>query len=277
MQYLSGVENRKVFAISYPHGAGDNHYWAEQVHDAIEIIKTKTGAAQVDVVSWSKGTVASRMFASGVRQGWGTAYSGSIRRLIMVGGLNNGWDWTFRHGVYPSWATYSECGGSLIGGSPHTFLNCFGLVFSHPEFTAYDTASGDFFPGLRQMLKRWDSVYALPIFDLDYWSTYYGGWGLYSYSKGIDYAINQGSLIDTIRAAGTPASLPIYLLCGGAADIPLWHNEHTGPSDGTVLVDSCSDTVGFGTVSDNILLGGINHIKLVWDSLPMSQIENWLQ
>tara|TARA_R110002096_G_scaffold426090_1_gene635375 strand:- start:470 stop:1720 length:1251 start_codon:yes stop_codon:yes gene_type:complete len=276
MQHLSGL-GRKVFAISYPHAAGDNYYWAEQINDAIEIIKSKTSATQVDVVAWSKGTVASRMFASNVHKGWGTPYASSIRRLILVGGLNNGWDWPFRHGVYPSWAIFPECGGTLLGGSAHTNLNCFGIYFYHPELSIYDTGAGDFFPGLKQMLSRWDSVYWLPVLDPDYWSTYYGGWGYYSYSNGINFAINQGSLIDTMRTAGTPSSIPTYLLCGGAADIPNWHNEHTGPSDGTVFVASCSDTGGIGTVAGSELLGDTNHLELVWENAPMAQIESWLQ
>jgi len=197
--------------------------------------------------------------------------------LILVGGLNKGWDWPFRHGVFPSWAIFPECGGTLLGGSAHTNLNCFGFVFYHPELSIYDTSGGNNFPGLRQMLRRWDSTFLLPIFDADYWSTYYGGWGFYSFSKGINYAINRGSLIDTIRTAGTPTSLPMYLLCGGSADIPNWHNEHTGPSDGTVFIASCSDTGGLGTVSGNVLLNGINHLELVWESLPMNQIDIWLQ
>lgn len=92
------------------------------------------------------------------------------------------------------------------------------------------------FPGLRQMLWRWDGAYPLDVFAPDYWTTYYGGWGLYSYSMGIDDAIDQtlGSVIGAMGAAGTPASVPTHLFCGAAAEMPGWHNEHTGPSDGTV-------------------------------------------
>lgn len=276
MQYLSGL-GYKVFAISYPHGAGDNYYWAEQIYDAIQIIKSRTGASQVDVVAWSKGTVAGRMYVSSVRKTWGTAYAGDVRRLIMVGGLNNGWDWPFRHGTYSSLWIFPECGGTLLGGSAHTNLICWGFWYYHPELSIYKTSSGDFFPGLRQMLKRWDGVYPLPYYEPDYWTTYYGGWGYYSYSNGITYAINQGSLINKIRSAGVPSSVSTYLLCGGAADIPNWHNEHTGPSDGTVFVASCSDTSGIGTVGGNVLLDNVNHLELVWESSAMLQIESWLR
>lgn len=276
MQYLS-ARGYKVFAISYPHGAGNNYYWAEQIYDAIQIIKERTGSAQVDVVAWSKGVIASRMYVSSVHRSWGTPYAGDVRRLILVGGPNNGWDWVFRHGVYPSWSIYPECGGTLLGGSAHIWLACWGFWYSHPELSIYQTSSGDFFPGLRQMLKRLDGIHPLPWYEPDYWTTYYGGWGFYSYSYGIDYAISQGSLIDTIRSAGIPASVSTYLLCGGAADIPNWHNEHTGSSDGTIFVASCRDTGGIGTVAANVLLDDVNHLELVWESAAMAQIESWLR
>lgn len=125
------------------------------------------------------------------------------------------------------------------------------------------------------MLKRWDGTYPLPSYEPDYWTTYYGGWGLYSYSNGITYAINQGSLINTIRSADVPSSVSVYLLCGSAADIPNWHNEHTGPSDGTVFVASCNDTGGIPTVGGNVLLD-LNHLELVWESSALAQIESWL-
>ncbi len=276
MQYLSGLGYR-VFALSFPHGAGDNFYWAEQVADALQVIRSRTGAARVDVVAWSKGTVAARMYVSGVRKAWGTPFAGDVRRLILLGGLNNGWDWPFRHGIYPSWWIYPECGGTVLGGSAHLSLVCWGSWYSHPELTIYRTGRGDFFPGLRQMLKRWDARYPLDVFEPDWWTTYHGGWGLFGYSLGISSAIDQGSLVDTIRAAGIPPSVTTYLLCGGAADIPNWHNEHSGPSDGTVFVASCRDSGGIPGLGGNVLLGSVNHLELVWDAAAMAQVEAWLR
>lgn len=276
MQYLND-RGYRVFAISFPHSAGDNFYWAEQIHDAIQVIEARTGASRVDVVAWSKGTIASRMYVSGVRRSWGTPYAGDVRRLILVGGLNGGWDWPFRHGIYPSLWISPECGGTLLGGSAHTNLVCWGIWYFHPELTIYRTSAGDFFPGLRQMLKRWDGRYPLNLSEPDAWTSYYGGWGFYSYSPGITYAINQGSLIDTIRTAGLPGSVSTFLLCGGAADIPDWHNEHAGPSDGTVFVASCRDKGGIATVGGDVLLASANHLELVWDAAAMQQIETWLR
>lgn len=277
MQSLSG-SGYKVFALTFPHIVGNNYNHAEQIGDAIATIKATTGATQVDLVAWSMGTVAARMYTSGVRQSWGTAYAGDVRKLILVGGPNNGWDWTFRHGTWPSIGAYSECGGGSIGGVSALWQNCYGVLYSHPELTAYVTSAGDFFPGIRQMLKRWDSTYPLStVADADAWANYNGGWGYYSYSHGIDYAINQGSVISSIRAAGVPSTVSTYLLCGNSADIPSpWHNEHAGPSDGTIFTASCSDTGGIGNVAGTTVINTVNHLELPWASAPDNQIQTWL-
>src|SRR5690554_5796632 len=106
---------------------------------------------------------------------------------------------------------------------------CYGLWRSHPELSVFKTSAGDFFPGQRQMVARWDHKYPLPTLEQDWYTTYYGGLGFYTNGQGINAAINQGSLVSTILSAGTPSSVPVYLLCGGANDIPTIHNEHTGP------------------------------------------------
>ena len=56
----------KVFAIGFPHKNGDGYFWAEQIEDAIQVIKSRTGAPSVDVVSWSKGAFNARMYVSSV-------------------------------------------------------------------------------------------------------------------------------------------------------------------------------------------------------------------
>jgi hypothetical protein len=243
------------------------------------VARPAAGRYLLSYVAWSMGTLSARMYVSGVRQTWGSPYGGDVRKLILMGGPNNGWDWTFRHGTWPSIAAYPECGGSTIGGVAALWQNCYDIVYNHPELTAYATTSGDFFPGIRQMLKRWDATYPLDLTDADAYTNYYGGTGYYSYSYSysIDYAIGQGSLIDPTRSAGVPASVPTYLLCGGAATIPYpWHNEHTGPSDGTVFTASCTDTGGIGTLAGTRTLSGVNHLQLVWDSTAMSQVTTWL-
>ncbi|WP_204007612.1 esterase/lipase family protein [Virgisporangium aurantiacum] len=276
MQALSGA-GYKVFALTFPHSAGNNYNHAQQIRNAVRTIRSATGAPKVDVVAWSMGAVAARMYVSGVKKPWGSPYGGDVRKLILIGGPNNGWDWTFRHGTYPAILTYAECGGAAIGGTAALAQNCYGTLYSHPELTAYITPAGDYFPGIRQMLRRWDATYPLDPADFDAYTTYNGGVGTYSSSLGINYAIGQGSVIGPIRSAGVPASISTYLLCGNTADIPYpWHNEHTGPSDGTIFTASCTDPGGIGAVTANTTLSNLNHLKLAWDTSAKNQIATWL-
>lgn len=63
------------------------------------MVRARTGAAQVDVVGWSKGAFNARMFVSSVRPSWGRAYPGTVRRLVLLGNPSLGFDWGFRHGI----------------------------------------------------------------------------------------------------------------------------------------------------------------------------------
>lgn len=276
MQYLS-ARGYRVFAVGFAHKQGDNYYWAHHIHDAIEVIRSRTGADKVDVVGWSKGAFAARMYVSGVRKSWGPAYDGHVGKLILLGNPNEGYDYIFRHGWYHDFSIFPECHGTINAPSPHTDMVCYGLWRSHPELSVFKTSAGDFFPGQRQMVARWDHKYPLPTLEQDWYTTYYGGLGFYTNGQGINAAINQGSLVSTILSAGTPSSVPVYLLCGGANDIPTIHNEHTGPSDGVVFTDSCRSTAGIGTVGGNVLLSGVNHLELGWASSAMAQVEAWLR
>jgi len=269
MQYLDS-RGYKVFGITFPHKNGDGYYWAEQIFDAIEIIKAATGASQVDVVAWSKGGFNARQYISSVKRSWGSAYNGNVRRLILLGTPNNGFDYAFRHGINTSVGIYPECGINANGAAPHTWLVCYGVWYNHPEY-AYDSS---WYPGSKQMLKRWDGTYGLPVAEQDYYTTYYGGWGYVSYSAGIT-AYTGSSLVDTIRSAGIPSSVRTYLLCGQTADIPNIHNEHTGTSDGLIFKNSCTSSTGIANLGGTVTLS-INHSKLGWNSTAMSQVEAWL-
>lgn len=268
MQYLD-TRGYKVFAISFPHKNGNGYYWSEQIYDAIEIIKSKTGASTVDVVAWSKGGFNARMYASSVKASWGTAYASNMRKLVLVGAPNNGFDYAFRHGILPSVGVYTECGIGANGAVPHSWLVCYGVWYNHPEWTY----GSSWFPGSKQMLKRWDGTYGLPL-EQDYFTTYYGGWGYVSYSDGIT-AYTGSSLVDTVRTAGIPAAIKTYRLCGNANDIPNIHNEHTGTSDGLIFTSSCTSTTGIGNNAGGSTLA-LNHNELGWTSGAMSQVETWL-
>lgn len=267
----------RVFAINFAHKQGDNELQAQVIADALQVIRGQLGVAQVDVIAWSKGAMAARLYASSVRPAWGRAYQGDIRRLILVGGPNRGIDYSFAHGYAGDLAIWPECGGSANAPAPHVDMTCFGVYLAHPELSIYSTSACNCFPGQKQMLAAWDTVYGVDQTQGDWYTTYYGGQGFASFGYGIQEAINEGSLVAPMRAAGVPASIRTYLLSGGRADIPNFLNENRGPSDGLVFVASASDAGGITTVGGNVEIAGDNHLKLVWESSAMAQIDAWLK
>lgn len=270
MQHLDGL-GYKVFAIGFPHRNGDGYHWAEQIHDAITVIRQKTGAPAVDVVGWSKGAFNARMYVSSLRRSWGTAYAGDVRKLILLGGPNKGFDWGYRHGWSHDFAIFPECGGSLNAPAPHAEMVCYGLWRDHPELS-YEGAA---FPGSGQMLARWDGVYPLPVAEQDWYTTYYGGRGFYTAGRGIQWVVDRDSLVAPLIAAGTAPSVPVHLLCGSAPTMAGLHNEHTGPSDGAVFVASCTAPDGIADRAATTTLA-LNHLELGWAPSARSQIAAWL-
>lgn len=126
------------------------------------------------------------------------------------------------------------------------------------------------------MLAKWVNVHPLPANEQDWYTTYYGGQGFFTAGDGIGAAMQQGSLVDAILAAGIPASISTYLLSGNQNDIPNMHNEHTGPSDGVVFVQSAAAVQGIGRVAGNVTLP-LNHLELSWAGQAQSQIDQWLR
>jgi Lipase (class 2) len=276
MQVLSN-NGLKVFAINFAHKQGDNLLQAQLLYDAIQRVKAVTGATQVDVVGWSKGAFLSRMYVSSVKPSWGVSYAGDVRRLVLIGNPNAGYDYPFRHGWSHDFSIFTECGASVNAPSPHTAMTCFGNLDKHPELSIYTTSAGNFYPGQKQLLARFDNTFPLPTNEQDWQTTYYGGNGFFTQGLGIQAAINQGSLVATIRAAGIPSSVTVFLLAGGANTIPTIHDEHTGPSDGVVFIESATDSTGIPTLGGTTIVAGDNHLELGWEATANSQVLSWLK
>jgi len=269
MQSLS-VAGYKVFALGLPHKNGDGYFWSEQIADAVAIVKSRTGATQVDVIAWSKSASNARMYISNVKKTWGTSYRGDVRRLVLLGSANDGIDLSFRHGWNFSLVVYPECGGVINGPTPHDRLVCFGAWRDGTQWT-YSSA---YFPGSAQLLKKWNTIYSLPSNEQDWYTTYFGGWGFYSKGPGIDAYLSQ-SLVDVIRAAPSPAGVRVHNLCGNQNDIALLHNEHTGPSDGVIFIQSCRDVLGITNDGGGATIA-VNHLELGWEPIAIAQVKTWL-
>ncbi|MGV9264206.1 esterase/lipase family protein [Kitasatospora sp. NPDC003701] len=275
MQYLA-TRGYRVFAVGFAHKQGDNLMQAQQVGDAVALIRAKLGVAQVDLVSWSKGEMSARAYVSSVKPAWGRPYAGDVRRLITLGGPNGGYDYPFAHGWAHDFSVWPECGGKVNAPSPHLHMTCYGSYTAHPQFAFTPTGGYDDYPGQRQMLARWDGTYGVDQSQQDWYTTYYGGQGFYTDGTGIQAAVDAGSLIAPLKQAGVPAQVRTYLLAGGTPNVLGIFNENRGPSDGVVFVSSALDTTGIGTVGGTALVAGANHLELGWDAAVGAQIASWL-
>jgi hypothetical protein len=289
MQTLAAA-NIPVIAIAFPNKQGDNFMWAEQIHAAIRVVRELTCAAQVDVIAWSKGTVAARMYASSVTENWGTAYTHDIRKLILIGGPNLGMDYGFRYGSGNNGTVWPP--GMAHGPTVHHEQVVGFQTIDYSEHAIYETVGPYHYRGQAQMLASWIDTFELTFTansglgayaTVDTLSTYYGEGmhqGIYARGLGIEYAVAQNSLIDEIVDAGIPASIQTYLLCGEVSDqadyivgIP---NEISGPSDGVVFVQSCAAPDGVGQIGEIAVLDGINHLELGWADLAQQSVLGWL-
>lgn len=264
---LLSKAGRRVFAITYAHRHGDNLVWAAQLAWAIARVREVTGAKEVDVVAHSKGTVAARALASGLKASYAPSYQKDIRRLVLVGGPMKGIDFTFRHpivnlGLYPekddarfnapmSWS-------KMIAFGLWTDIEGKGLTMDAPKTC---------FPGQAQMLARWDKRFPLGKLEQDWYTTYEGGQGFISRSSGIDKAIAAGgNFMAKLAAKPLDAGIELAVLAGKSPTMAGLLNEKDGPSDGLVFVESSTATEdltrgGAKLVAKEVLAE--NHMDLV--------------
>ncbi len=231
-------EGFDVYAVSFAHNQDDNYLWSEQIANAIAKIKEETGADQVDLIGHSKGALAARMYTSDVRQDWMTSYRGDVRRLVLIGAPNGGIDYSFRHSV-ANYALGKDDDSPYLNApmSWDTMIK-WGQNVDMREL-GFSSKGPDYWPGQRQMLARWDDRFGLPKSQPDWYTTYHGGQGFVSSSRGVDHFIEEGgNLIEQLNQTPIDPSVEVAVLAGDKADIEGILNEYTGPSDGIVFVES---------------------------------------
>ena len=289
------AQGYSVFAVSFAHVHGDNYFWAEQIHNSIKIIRSRTGAAQVDLIGWSKGTMPVRMYTSSLTQAWSTSYQGDVRKVVLIGGPNLGMDYSFRYGTALNGTVVKELGGMNNAPLPHDEFYLKFQWVQHVDYGIYKSAKGDNYRGQLQSVARWDAKFPLtgvanfglgefPVGDSE--STYVGDAqakvkAVYARGKGIDAAIAQGSIIQDIVDAGIPADVETYLLCGdidlkdSGAMLTGVPNEIAGPSDGVVFIESCTAKDGIGNLAGTALLPW-NHLQLGFKPEAVAKMLEWL-
>ncbi|MHB2018124.1 MAG: lipase family alpha/beta hydrolase [Candidatus Xenobia bacterium] len=260
----------QVYALTFAHNQDDNYLQEQELADAVARVKTLTGASQVDLVAHSKGNIPARMYVSNFHQNWMTPYQNDVRRLVMVAAPNGGLDYDYRH---------PALNYGLFQGSQPTY-NC-PMIWDHILwYGQYDDASNysmassgpDYWPGQRQLLARWDQTYPLPENEPDWYTTYYGGQGFVSDSRGIDAEIaDSGNFMQHLEATPINPNVQVALLAGDMPDVPGFLDEDTGPSDGLVFVKSALDVpAGTNVVAEKVM--PYNHVALVTSPEPLSWI-----
>ncbi len=253
---------RPVFAITFPHPHGDVFQQAEIVADAVAVVKARTGASQIDVVSHSKGGIATAIYLSNEAStdwadtayaGSATAYDGSVRRAVFIATPLAGIDTAYRWSSGNLMSLESDTAFSPSSWSmyyPYTTANPFGAEALTDQDFLPD--GQDLFPGQRQLLARQD--YELPgampwlgtyASQQDWYTTYEGGTGFYSESDGIDQAIAEGgSLIQSLHGKGIDPSVEIYLMAGENPLMPSSFETMVTEYYGTVFAEAFYDGLG---------------------------------
>jgi hypothetical protein len=274
------AENFRFFAVSFAHRHGDNFVWAELLNAAIARVRALTGAPHVDVVAHSKGAFAARLLASGLAQPWSTPYRGDIRRLVLIGAPNLGLDYPFRHPAI-NWGVFPERPDARLNAPMSWARTLVGGVWVNTDAYSLYHSGGNYFPGQAQMLHRWDDEYLLSNMGPDWKTTYHGGRGLVSVSRGIDRAIEQGGhLMARLREAPLDSGIELAVLGGDKADRPFFLNEYTGPSDGLVFVKSAMHTEDMTRGGARLLAADVlplNHGQLVYKTIAKRWIVETLR
>ncbi|MCW8140506.1 MAG: acetyltransferase [Planctomycetota bacterium] len=255
---------RKAFALTFAHPHGDNHLQAEALTHVIDRVRELTGAAQVDLVAWSKGGMSSRIYLSDAGPEGSTRYRGDVRRYVMLGTPNGGIDVSFAYPNLNYWILEHKTPAPLSW----TRYLYYGTWVDAPERSIYGLGA---FPGQAQMVARWDQRYgrtrSAGQYDVD--ATYDGTKGLVSVSLGIDRAIaDGGDLIARLKKKPVHPDVALYALAGTHPWISGEVGERRGPSDGLVLVASVFDLEPMTKRGARVArkdLRALNHLQLAYD------------
>lgn len=262
----------RVFAVCFSHYHGDNFFQAEQLAAAITQIKDLCDCDQIDLIAHSKGGVAARIYLSGLGS---NPYRGDVNQYIMLGTPNMGTDFAFRN-PGASYMIYLAAGNGVIAWDR---INYMGIYMDTSARSIYHDGC---FPGQNQILFRWDEEYPLDPTQPDWWSSYFGGWGFLSHSRGIDQAIKDGgNLIRKLDRCPLPPELKLSVLAGnnhiffGTAP-----GDSSGPGDGIIFLESALYTDGMtsggAAVKEKTVLP-LNHMELLYNYKAAGWIDRQLQ
>jgi len=248
----------RVFVMTFSHLHGDNYIQAEQLADAISRVREITGQRKIDIIAHSKGGMAARLYLSNMAA---THYRDDVRRYVMLGTPNLGLDYPFRTPLF-NYVIYTAGSSGVLAWDR---VMAFGTLIDVTERSVY---KGGAFPGQCQMLYRWDGEHELDMMQPDWWTTYYGGLGLISHSRGVDEALEYGgNLIEKMNHNKLEDGIEFSVLGGDKSTFHGYPGDETGPGDGIVFVDSAIYTDGLsgrGARLHEKTVISVNHMELLY-------------
>jgi len=184
-----------------------------------------------------------------------------VRRYIMLGTPNQGIDFPFRNPLFNYVIYISGSNGVLAWDK----IFSFGTMVEVSQRSIYRDGA---FPGQCQLLYRWDDTYELDVLQQDWWTTYYGGSGLISHSRGIDQAIaDGGNLVERLDAVGLEPGIDFYVLAGDNNFFNAFPGDESGPGDGLVFLESVLYTDGLARRGANLRdkdIVPVNHLEFLY-------------
>ncbi len=260
----------RVFSLTFSHFHGDNFHQAEALAHAIDQVKQISKAPKINLIAHSKGGFAARIYLSNLAS---TPYRDDVKHYLMLGTPNLGTDYVFRN---PSigYLVYLAGGNGVIAW--HKLLHLGNLI----DVSSRAIYSDGSFPGQSQMLYPWDTQFPLDITQQDWWTTYYGGTGFVSASRGIKAAMADGGyLVEKLEQKGLQPDIKFSVLAGNNSILGTVPAPGTAPSDGLVLVDSVLNTDGMGrrgAVLQEKSILPLNHMELLYDRRAAAWIHRQL-
>lgn len=249
----------RVFSLTFSHSHGDNYHQAEVLAHAIEQIKSLSKANKINLIAHSKGGFAARIYLSNLAS---TPYRDDVEHYIMLGTPNLGTDYAFRNPSI-SYMIYLSSGNGVIAWHKLLYL---GNYIDTSSRAIYSNGS---FPGQSQMLYPWVEEFPLDVSQQDWWTTYYGGTGFMSSSKGIKTALADGGyLVHKLEQKGLEPGITFSVVAGDNNYLGIVPSTSGAPSDGIIFVDSVLNTDGMcrqGAVLQEKITLPLNHVELLHD------------
>ncbi|RME74595.1 MAG: alpha/beta hydrolase [Planctomycetota bacterium] len=261
-----------VFAITFPNAQGNLFYQSEHISNALKIITQKTGFRKINIICHSAGGISTRMYLTSFRQKWGTPYQKNVYKVIFVATPHKGIDFIFRHPVaFIRFAAYGmPC--------PWDWYKYMGDMKDKNLFCGA-------YPMQLQLLFDLTKDYPLKKGEPDWYTTFYGGKGYISKSRGIRKAIALGGYhMARLRKRPFPKDIQVYLMAGTKKKLK-YHSlqgrieeeigEYHGESDGILFLKSALDIQGLKKVGAKIMdykVFPMNHVELLY----LKEAQKWI-